>query len=109
MLDPAGAGGVGVAVDVSATLIILFTIFGAFLQHSGAGKFYIDFSFSAMGGKPTGAGRTVVLGLEPVDMLLLLLTLGITLLTYGSGRTNILLGAVHLLLFFTYLALILDR
>jgi len=51
----------GVAVDVSASLIILFTIFGAFLQHSGAGKFYIDFSFSAMGGKPAGAGRTVVL------------------------------------------------
>ena len=51
----------GVAVDVSSSLIILFTIFGAFLQHSGAGKFYIDFSFSAMGGKPTGAGRTVVL------------------------------------------------
>jgi TRAP transporter 4TM/12TM fusion protein len=51
----------GTAVDVSSTLIILFTIYGAFLQHSGAGKFYIDFSFSAMGGKPTGAGRTVVL------------------------------------------------
>src|SRR5258706_6180277 len=51
----------GVAVDVSSSLIILFTIFGAFLQFSGAGKIYIDFSFSAMGGKPTGAGRTVVL------------------------------------------------
>jgi TRAP transporter 4TM/12TM fusion protein len=51
----------GVAVDVSSSLIILFTIYGAFLQHSGAGKFFIDFSFSAMGGKPTGAGRTVVL------------------------------------------------
>ena len=51
----------GVAVDVSSSLIILFTIFGAFLQYSNAGKFYIDFSFSAMGGKPTGAGRTVVL------------------------------------------------
>jgi TRAP transporter 4TM/12TM fusion protein len=51
----------GVAVEVSSSLIILFTIFGAFLQYSGAGKFYIDFSFSAMGGKPTGAGRTVVL------------------------------------------------
>jgi TRAP transporter 4TM/12TM fusion protein len=51
----------GVAVGVSSSLIILFTIFGAFLQYSGAGKFYIDFSFSAMGGKPTGAGRTVVL------------------------------------------------
>ena len=51
----------GVAVDVSSSLIILFTIFGAFQQYSGAGKFYIDFSFAAMGGKPTGAGRTVVL------------------------------------------------
>src|SRR5438045_2199665 len=51
----------GVAVDVSSSLIILFTIYGAFLQYSGAGKFYIDFSFSAMGGRPTGAGRTVVL------------------------------------------------
>jgi TRAP transporter 4TM/12TM fusion protein len=51
----------GVAVDVASSLIILFTVYGAFLQHSGAGKFFIDFSFAAMGGKPTGAGRTVVL------------------------------------------------
>ncbi|MGH6611649.1 MAG: TRAP transporter permease, partial [Burkholderiaceae bacterium] len=51
----------GVAIDVSSSLIILFTIFGAFLQYSGAGKFFIDFSFAAMGGKPTSAGRTVVL------------------------------------------------
>src|SRR5438270_4076646 len=51
----------GVAVDVSATLIILFTIYGAFLQHSGAGKFFIDFSLVLMGGKPNSAGRTVVL------------------------------------------------
>src|SRR5581483_3272030 len=51
----------GVAVDVSATLIIMFTIYGAFLQHSGAGKFFIDFSMSLMGGKPNSAGRTVVL------------------------------------------------
>ena len=51
----------GTAISVSSTLIILFTIYGAFLQFSGAGKFYIDFSFSAMGGKPTSAGRTVTL------------------------------------------------
>ena len=51
----------GVAVDVSSTLIILFTIFGAFLQYSGAGKFFIDFSFAAMGGKPSSAGRAVVM------------------------------------------------
>lgn len=51
----------GVPIDVSSTFIILFTIYGAFLEFSGAGKFFIDFSFAAMGGKPTGAGRTVTL------------------------------------------------
>src|ERR1700704_3987558 len=51
----------GVAVDVSSSLIIMFTIYGAFLQHSGAGKFFIDFSMALMGGKPNSAGRTVVL------------------------------------------------
>jgi Ca2+:H+ antiporter len=54
-------------------------------------------------------GRTVVLGLEPVDVILLVLTLGMSTLTFGSGRTNILLGAVHLLLFFSYLILIFER
>src|SRR5512144_2975695 len=51
----------GVPIDVSATLIIMFTIYGAVLQHSGAGKFFIDFSLAVMGGKPASAGRTVVL------------------------------------------------
>ena len=51
----------GTAIAVSSSLIVLFTIYGAFLQFSGAGKFYIDFSFAAMGGKPTSAGRTVTL------------------------------------------------
>ena len=51
----------GIPVDVSSSLIILFTIYGAFLQHSGAGKFFIDFSLKIMGNKPNAAGRTVVL------------------------------------------------
>ena len=51
----------GTAIDVSATLIILFTIYGAFLEYSGAGRFFLDFSFSLLGGKPTSAGRAVVL------------------------------------------------
>ena len=51
----------GIPVDVSSTLIIMFTIYGAFLQHSGAGKFFIDFSLALMGSKPNSAGRTVVL------------------------------------------------
>jgi TRAP transporter 4TM/12TM fusion protein len=51
----------GSAVDVSSSLIILFTVFGAVLHYSGAGKFFIDFSFAAMGGKPNSAGRAIVL------------------------------------------------
>src|SRR5882757_9905402 len=50
----------GVPIDVSATLIIMFTIYGAILQHSGAGKFFIDFSLGVMGNKPSSAGRAVV-------------------------------------------------
>ena len=51
----------GTPIDVSSTFIILFTIYGAMLEFSGAGKFFIDFSFAAMGKKPTAAGRTVTL------------------------------------------------
>ncbi|MGA1350554.1 MAG: TRAP transporter permease [Burkholderiaceae bacterium] len=51
----------GSAVDVSSSLIILFTIFGAFLQYTGAGKFFIDWSFSVLGGRPSNVGRTIVL------------------------------------------------
>ncbi len=51
----------GTAVDVSATLIILFTIFGAVLQVTGAGKFFVDLSFALLGGRASAAGRTVVL------------------------------------------------
>jgi TRAP transporter 4TM/12TM fusion protein len=51
----------GVAVDVSSTLIILFTIYGAFLNQSGAGEFFIDISLAAMGGRTNSAGRAVVL------------------------------------------------
>jgi TRAP transporter 4TM/12TM fusion protein len=50
----------GTAIDVSSSLIILFTIYGAFLQFSGAGKFFVDFSLAAFGGRPTGAGRAIV-------------------------------------------------
>ena len=45
----------GSAIDVSATLIVLFTIFGAVLQASGAGRFFIDFSLRAMKGQPNAA------------------------------------------------------
>ena len=46
----------GVPLDVAATYIILFTLYGAVLEHSGAGRFFIDWSLSAMG-RSRSAGR----------------------------------------------------
>lgn len=54
-------------------------------------------------------GQTIILGLDAVDVTLLLLTLGLSTLTFASARTNVLLGAVHLLLFFSYLMLIFEK
>ncbi|HEX6291971.1 MAG TPA: TRAP transporter fused permease subunit [Herpetosiphonaceae bacterium] len=51
----------GVPLDVAATFIVLFTIYGAVLEYSGAGKFFLDWSFAALGKSRSGAGpgRTV--------------------------------------------------
>jgi Ca2+:H+ antiporter len=54
-------------------------------------------------------GNTIVLGLDPTSMVMLVLTLAVSVLTFASTRTNVLLGVVHLLLFVTYLLLIFDR
>ena len=52
----------GVPLDVAATYIILFTIYGAVLEYSGAGKFFIDVSFAAFGSRSRAApGRTTTL------------------------------------------------
>ncbi len=51
----------GSPIDVSATFITLFTIYGAILAASGAGEFFIDFSLAVTGGKRAAAGRTIVL------------------------------------------------
>ncbi|PPQ39386.1 Ca2+:H+ antiporter [Rhodoblastus acidophilus] len=51
-------------------------------------------------------GRTMVLGVEHADFVMLLLTLGVSIVTFASGRTNILQGIVHLLLFLAFVLLI---
>ena len=53
--------------------------------------------------------KTITLGLEPVDQVLLLLTLLLSTLTFSMSRTNVLQGAVHVLLFLAYLMLIFER
>lgn len=53
------------------------------------------------------AHRPVVLGVEDADQTMLLLSLLLSVVTFGGGRTNILQGAVHLILFLAFLLLVL--
>src|SRR5439155_1138030 len=55
------AGMLGTPLQVAATFIILFTIYGAILEYTGAGKFYVDLAFALTGRRPTGAARTVTI------------------------------------------------
>ncbi len=48
----------------------------------------------------------IVLGVEHAGMVLLLLTLAVCVVTFSSGHTNVLQGVVHLLLFVTFLFLL---
>jgi Ca2+:H+ antiporter len=50
--------------------------------------------------------KQLVLGLPPQEMVLLALTLLLSLLTLGSGRTNILFGLVHLVVFAVFMFLV---
>jgi len=51
-------------------------------------------------------GRDIVLGVEHTDLVLLLVTLAVSVVTFASGRTNVIQGMVHLILFAAYLLLI---
>jgi Ca2+:H+ antiporter len=51
-------------------------------------------------------GRSVALGIEGGNLPLLILTLGVSMVTFGSGKTNILQGCIHLVLFAVFLLLI---
>ncbi|MET1415335.1 calcium:proton antiporter [Roseibium sp. HPY-6] len=53
-------------------------------------------------------GHTLELGLEYSDIILLVLTLFVSLLTFGTRTTSYLQGAVHLALFAAYLMMIFD-
>ncbi|MEW6767369.1 MAG: ionic transporter y4hA [Pseudomonadota bacterium] len=51
--------------------------------------------------------KTLVLGLSARDTALLVMTLLLSLLTFGTGRTNILFGLVHMLVFAVFIFLVL--
>ncbi|HSE39849.1 MAG TPA: calcium:proton antiporter [Acidobacteriota bacterium] len=53
-------------------------------------------------------GKTIYLGLEVVNTILLVTLLVLSMITFSNIRTNVLLGAVHLLLFLAYLMLMFE-
>lgn len=52
--------------------------------------------------------QSITLGLGDENIILLMLTLMVSMLTFSGARTNVLHGAVHLLLFFSFIVLIFD-
>jgi Ca2+:H+ antiporter len=55
------------------------------------------------------SGHPVTLGLEGSDLVMLVLTLAVSMITFASGRTHVMQGAVHLVLFLAYVLLIFQR
>ena len=53
-------------------------------------------------------GRGLTLGLSSGDTVLLVLALSISIVSFGTGRTTVLTGLVHLVVFFAYLLLIIS-
>ncbi len=53
-------------------------------------------------------GRAIELGLEPVEIVLLILTLLVSTVNFVTERTNALKGAVHLIIIISYIILIFD-
>ena len=53
--------------------------------------------------------RQLILGVDPVDTILLFLTLITSTITFSLPKTNVLLGSIHLLLFSAYLMLLFDQ
>ena len=51
----------GIMANVLATYVILFVIFGAFLEHSGAQRFFIDFPLAAVGHRIGGPAKVSVI------------------------------------------------
>jgi TRAP transporter 4TM/12TM fusion protein len=50
----------GIPLGVAASYVILFIIFGAFLEKSGAGQFFMNFANSVAGGQRGGPGKVAV-------------------------------------------------
>ena len=109
---PVALGGVALAALVAAPEAI-GAVRGAFNNHLqravniflGSVLATIGLTVPAMLVISRLVGRNMILGVEGPDRVMLLLTLAVSMVTFSSGRTNVLQGAVHLVLFAAYLLL----
>ncbi|MGB6379571.1 MAG: TRAP transporter permease [Syntrophobacteria bacterium] len=67
----------GIPLDVSATIVFLFVLFGAMLDKAGAGKYFIDLALGLLGGFKGGPAKAAIVGS------------GLTGLVSGSSIANI--------------------
>ena len=67
----------GIPLDVSATIVFLFVLFGAMLDKAGAGRYFIQLALSLLGGFKGGPAKAAVLGS------------GLTGMVSGSSIANI--------------------
>ncbi len=67
----------GIPLDVSATIVFLFVLFGAMLDKAGAGRYFIQLALSILGGFKGGPAKAAVMGS------------GLTGLVSGSSIANI--------------------
>ena len=113
LLAPAAVGGVIVAALV-ATPEALGAVRAALanqLQRSvniflGSVLATIGLTVPAMVLISEMSGHSMILGVQHAELVLLVLTIVVSMITFASGRTNILQGAVHLVLFAAYILLI---
>jgi Ca2+:H+ antiporter len=112
---PVALGGLAIAVLVAAPEAIgaMRAAFRNHMQRSvnifmGSVLSTIGLTIPAMLVVGHMTGRSIILGVQYGDMVLLLLTLFLSTVTFTSGRTNMLQGLVHVLLFFAYILLIFE-
>lgn len=67
----------GIPLDVSATIVFLFVLFGAMLDKAGAGKYFIQLALSLLGGFKGGPAKAAIMGS------------GLTGMVSGSSIANI--------------------
>ena len=67
----------GIPLDVSATIVFLFVLFGAMLDKAGAGQYFIKLALALLGGFKGGPAKAAIMGS------------GLTGLVSGSSIANI--------------------